>query len=180
MTPRVFFCVFLLLPALEWRGGCEEWKKQQEDEWSSINLRKHSLWSTMGDNGIFFFFTAEQHAALIVVPSLHPVPAPKVLQLEQYNCHPSSQWSTETMPQSTWEGLEQNHSAWGTPGWQLQPPTQQAIQQRLSDRYEAVQAMSFPLLERARLWKSSLSAVDWAPQGQHSFSASWSTNGCLT
>lgn len=127
-----------------------------------------------------FFFTAEQHAALIVVPSLHPVPAPKVLQLEQYNCHPSSQWSTETMPQSTLEGLEQNHSAWGTPGWQLQPPTQQAIQQRLSDRYEAVQAMSFPLLERARLWKSSLSAVDWAPQGQHSFSASWSTNGCLT
>lgn len=32
--------------------------------------------------------------------------------------------------------------------------------------------MSFPLLERAQLWKSFLSALDQAPQGQHSFSAS--------
>lgn len=38
--------------------------------------------------------------------------------------------------------------------------------------------MSFPLLERAQLWKSFPSALDQAPQGQHSFSASWSTNQC--
>lgn len=67
---------------------------------------------------------------------------------------------------------------WGT--WGCQPLCRLFCRDS-QNRYKTMHADVISSTERAQLWKSFPPALDQAPQGQHSFSASWSTNWfCLT
>lgn len=162
-------CVFLRS-----RGDWEE-LKELRDKWHLINQSTplSLLWETKGQHfRTVCYDQCRNHSPL-------SESAPKVLPPEQHNSHSSSQQFTVSVPQSTREGLQGNCSAWevlwvGSLGCHCR----RLFSRDSQNRYKTIQADVISSTERAQLWKSFPSALDQAPQGQHSFSANWSTNWC--